>query len=401
VPLAFVAILVAVAIAAALAGWWIGGRTRRPSHERGMTMATEPAGGTAAPGATTERLHAEDPRIDRALDALPLGVVVTDADGFVVYQNQFAHQFDRARHGDALVKVGIDQVVEAALRGISEDRAIDLYGPPARNLLLRGTPTYEPGADVDDDDGSGALTGSVVLIEDVTAAHQLDRIRKDFVANVSHELRTPIGAIGVLAETLRDAEEPEVVDRLAGRLHNEALRLGNVIEDLLALSRLESGRIEDPQLVDLHDVIGLAVQRAEPGAEQRSIAIHTPPDDGRDPVLVRGDQSQLVSAVSNLLDNAVKYSDIGDEVTVEVARSGEEATIAVADHGVGIPASAHQRIFERFYRVDDARSRATGGTGLGLSIVRHVVINHEGSISVTSTEGQGSTFTIRLPLAGR
>jgi len=311
-----------------------------------------------------------------------------------------------------LVRAGIDEVVSAALQGMNEDRAIDLYGPPARNLLLRASPTYDPNDTPDDApteqpdphsapaDGGGKLTGSVVLIEDVTAAHQLDRIRKDFVANVSHELRTPIGAIGVLAETLRDAEDPEVVDRLAGRLHNEALRLGNVIEDLLALSRLESGRIEDPQLVDLHDVISLAVQRAEPGAEQRSIMIHTPPD-GRDPVLVRGDQSQLVSAVSNLLDNAVKYSEIGDEVTVEVARTAEEATIAVADHGVGIPASAHQRIFERFYRVDDARSRATGGTGLGLSIVRHVVINHDGSITVTSTEGQGSTFTIRLPLAGR
>lgn len=358
-------------------------------------MAAEPAGGTAAAGAATEQLHAEDPRIDRALDALPLGVVVTDADGFVVYQNQFAHQFDRARHGDALVRAGIDQVVSTALRGASEERAIDLYGPPARNLLLRASPTYDPATEVGDE-----LTGSVVLIEDVTAAHQLDRIRKDFVANVSHELRTPIGAIGVLAETLRDSDDPDVVDRLAGRLHNEALRLGNVIEDLLALSRLESGRIEDPQLVDLHDVICLAVQRAEPGAEQRSITIHTPPD-GREPVLVRGDQSQLVSAVSNLLDNAVKYSEVGDEVTVEVAETDEEATIAVVDHGVGIPASAHQRIFERFYRVDDARSRATGGTGLGLSIVRHVVINHDGSIFVTSTEGQGSTFTIRLPLAGR
>ncbi len=374
-----------------------------------MTMATEPAGGTTAAGATTEPLHAEDPRIDRALDALPLGVVVTDADGFVVYQNQFAHQFDRARHGDALVRAGIDQVVTAALRGSSEDRAIDLYGPPARNLLLRASPTYDPCDPAarplpvgkgDDDDAGGELTGSVVLIEDVTAAHQLDRVRKDFVANVSHELRTPIGAIGVLAETLRDADDPEVVDRLAGRLHNEALRLGHVIEDLLALSRLESGRIEDPQLVDLHDVIGLAVQRAEPGADQRSITIHTPPD-GQDPVLVRGDQSQLVSAVSNLLDNAVKYSEVGAEVMVEVAETAEEATVAVVDHGVGIPAAAHQRIFERFYRVDDARSRATGGTGLGLSIVRHVVINHEGSISVTSTEGQGSTFTIRLPLAGR
>ncbi len=396
-PIAFAAVLVAATIIAGLAGWWVGRRPHRLSHERGMMMATEPAGGTTATGAATEPLHAEDPRIDRALDALPLGVVVTDADGFVVYQNQFAHQFDRARHGDALVRAGIDQVVTSALRGSSEDRAVDLYGPPARNLLLRASPTYDP---CDPPEGAGELTGSVVLIEDVTAAHQLDRVRKDFVANVSHELRTPIGAIGVLAETLRDADEPEVVDRLAGRLHNEALRLGNVIEDLLALSRLESGRIEDPQLVDLYDVIGLAVQRAEPGAEQRSITIHIPPE-GRDPVLVRGDQSQLVSAVSNLLDNAVKYSEVGDEVMVEVAETIEEATVAVVDHGVGIPASAHQRIFERFYRVDDARSRATGGTGLGLSIVRHVVINHEGSISVTSTEGQGSTFTIRLPLAGR
>jgi two-component system sensor histidine kinase SenX3 len=138
------------------------------------------------------------------------------------------------------------------------------------------------------------------------------------------------------------------------------------------------------------------VERTAPAAEPRRITIHTIP--ATRPLHVEGDQAQLVSAVANLLDNAIKYSDEGADVTLCLSASGDEASVTVTDTGVGIPASAHQRIFERFYRVDDARSRATGGTGLGLSIVRHVVLNHGGTISVTSVEGKGSSFTMRLPL---
>ncbi|MEL7155858.1 MAG: histidine kinase dimerization/phospho-acceptor domain-containing protein, partial [Actinomycetota bacterium] len=172
---------------------------------------------------TATQTWAGDPRIDRALGALPLGVLVTDPDGEVIYRNRFAEQFQGARHGNALVEAELREVISATAAGRAMERSVEIYGPPARSLQLRGSPTYE-------DD---AQTGSVVVIEDVTAAQHVDRVRKDFVANVSHELRTPIGAIGVLAETLRDSRDPEVIDRLAGRLQNEAMRLGDMIEDLL------------------------------------------------------------------------------------------------------------------------------------------------------------------------
>jgi two-component system sensor histidine kinase SenX3 len=340
------------------------------------------------PGQRPTTTWPADPRVERALGVLPLGVVVTDIEGQVIYRNQFAEQFENARHADALVEAAIGEVITAALAGQTLERPIDLYGPPARSLLLRALPTYE------DDQ----LNGSVVVVEDITLNLQVDRVRRDFVANVSHELRTPIGAIGLLAETLRDADEPEVVDRLAGRLHNEALRLGDMIDDLLALSRLETGEVEEPDTVDVQQAVHLAVERATSAAEQREITIEILHASKR-PVLVDGDQGQIVSAVFNLLDNAVKYSDRGETITAALARDDEHCRIIVSDRGVGIPEAALNRIFERFYRVDDARSRATGGTGLGLSIVRHVALNHRGTISVESTEGEGSSFTMELPLS--
>lgn len=327
-----------------------------------------------------------DPRVERALRALPLGVVVTDPSGESVYRNRFAARFENARHGEALVEAAVEEVIRLAVDGKPAERTVDLYGPPARNLQLRATPTFD----------ADELSGAVVLIEDVSAAQQLDRVRKDFVANVSHELRTPIGAIGVLAETLSDATDAEVIERLSGRLQTEALRLGDIIDDLLALSRLESGSVVDRELIDLDQVVELAIGRTAGPAEHRKIAIERAGTLPR-PVFVDGDQGQLVAAVSNLLDNAIKYSEEGSAVKVGVGREEQSAVISVADAGIGIPGADLDRIFERFYRVDAARSRATGGTGLGLSIVRHVAVNHEGTISVESIEGQGSTFVLRLP----
>ncbi|MEM7338316.1 MAG: ATP-binding protein [Actinomycetota bacterium] len=386
--------------AALVVGLVIGALVATSRMRRRAAAAAELAAAAAVDVAPTDAAPTEveevsvattwagDPRIDRALGALPIGVVVTDTSGNAVYRNRFAQRFERGRHGDALVEAALHDVISAAIVGQSTEVPIDLYGPPARNLELRGSATYD----------GGALTGSVVLIEDVTSAHNLDRVRKDFVANVSHELRTPIGGIGVLAETLRDADDPEVIDRLSGRLQNEALRLGGMIDDLLTLSRLESGRIEDPELMDLHQVLTLAIERSSPTAEYRQIELVA----GRSqsgPVFVDGDQRQMVSAVANLLDNAIKYSDPGSEVVADVYRTDRGAILTVTDTGIGIPEAAQTRIFERFYRVDDARSRVTGGTGLGLSIVRHVVLNHRGTIRVESTEGQGSAFTVSLPLS--
>ncbi len=417
-PTVLVALVGSSLAAGAALGWALTGRSRSSDGDAEVAgargaPAPKPAPAVAAPtepaqpGTGTARTAASGPAADdhhfeRVLDDLPLGVVVADAGGRIVYRNAFAARFATGRHGDALVQAAIEEAATATLAGEPVERPIDLYGPPVRNLLVRATPTHDPAPGTGEptpDRSPQLVTGAVVLVEDVTTAHQVERIRKDFVANVSHELRTPVGAIGVLAETLRVADDPAVVDRLAGRLHTEALRLGTLIEDLLALSRLESGRIEHPEVVDLAQVVRRAVERAAPAAEQREVTIQTTVTADA-PLLLDGDQAQLVSAVANLLDNAVKYSEVSSGVSLSLAREGDEAVLSVCDTGVGIPESALNRIFERFYRVDVARSRATGGTGLGLSIVRHAVINHRGTISVSSVEGQGSTFTVRLPLSG-
>ncbi|MFV0257530.1 MAG: sensor histidine kinase [Acidimicrobiales bacterium] len=330
-------------------------------------------------------------RFDRVLDALPLGVVVAVAAGTIRYRTALAGRYERGRHGDALVEAAIEEGIEEARSGRAAQRPLDLFGPPARSLVVRATPIQGP-------DG---VAGVVVVIDDITRAQEIDRVRRDFVANVSHELRTPVGAIGLLAETLCDTDDQEAVDRLAGRLHHEAIRLGDLIDDLLALSKLESGQVDEPVRVDLAEVVEIAHQRATTAAAARGIRVNVslPDPDGGQPLTVDGDRRQIVSAVANLIDNAIKYSDPNGTVTVAVRRTGSSCVISVADDGVGIPDAALGRIFERFYRGDDARSRQTGGTGLGLSIVRHVTINHRGTVSVRSTEGVGSTFTMQLPAA--
>ena len=225
----------------------------------------------------------------------------------------------------------------------------------------------------------------------------LEAVRRDFVANVSHELKTPVGALGVLAETLAGEDDPEVVARLAARMQHEAFRVARTIDDLLQLSQIESNVLGMPALVKIHDVIDDAVERTSPAAELAGVRVVADPVDQN--LVVMGDRAQLVSAVSNLCENAIKYSDERAPVQVTAVREDNWASITVADAGVGIPARDLERIFERFYRVDRARSRDTGGTGLGLSIVRHVVQNHRGEITVRSREGDGSTFTFRVPLA--
>jgi two-component system sensor histidine kinase SenX3 len=215
------------------------------------------------------------------------------------------------------------------------------------------------------------------------------------VANVSHELKTPVGALALLAETLAEEDDPAVSRRLSRRMQIEASRVGRVIEDLLDLSRLEAEESPVREPVALHLVIGQAIEQVRPVAELRHIGLDVAQISGR--LRVVGDRRQLVSAVFNLLENAVKYSDKGTAVEVTCTTDGREISIAVRDHGIGIPTRDLERIFERFYRVDRSRGRDTGGTGLGLAIVRHVTTNHGGRVDVDSREGEGSTFTIILP----
>jgi two-component system sensor histidine kinase SenX3 len=237
----------------------------------------------------------------------------------------------------------------------------------------------------------------MATIEDVSERRRVDAVRTDFVANISHELKTPVGALAVLAEALSEEDELAVVHRVADRMVDEAHRLSRTIDDLLELSRIELGEEPVRDVVDVADVVDGAVGRARQMAEVRAIAIEVLELPAG--VRVLGDRRQLVSALGNLVENGVKYSESGSTVQVRVRVEGSSVELMVADHGIGIPAQDHDRIFERFYRVDKGRGRDTGGTGLGLSIVRHVATNHRGEVLVSSLEGEGSTFVLRIPLA--
>jgi two-component system sensor histidine kinase SenX3 len=237
----------------------------------------------------------------------------------------------------------------------------------------------------------------LVLAEDRTRERRLDAIRRDFVVNVSHELKTPIGALTLLADAVSEAsDDPEAVQRFSGRMRIEASRLSRLVKEIIELSRLQGDDpLENPGPVDVGEVVEQAVDRCRVDAQNRDIdlVVKTEPD-----LEVLGSSDQLVIAVGNLVENAVNYSPDGTRVAVAAQPIGDLVEITVRDQGVGIPSGDLERIFERFYRVDRARSRETGGTGLGLSIVKHIASIHGGDVRVWSVEGQGSTFTIRLPL---
>jgi len=326
-------------------------------------------------------------RMERALRAIPEGVVVVDDRGEIVFRNEAAAEFAAARHGDALVEAAIRELVAEAVReGHTGTRTLDLFGPPRRTMVISARPLLS----------HGQALGALAIVDDITDKRRLEAVRRDFVANISHELKTPVGALSLLAETLVDEDDREVSRRLAGRMVNEAMRLANTIDDLLVLSRIESEEAPEREVVGIRQVVAEAVTRIRPAAEQAGIQIDVAEVEPN--LAVMGDRRQLVSAVYNLLDNAVKYSDSASTIDVGGTTDGRVVDVTVADHGIGIPARDLERVFERFYRVDVARSRVTGGTGLGLSIVRHVVANHDGEVMVDSRLGEGSTFTLRLPL---
>lgn len=238
----------------------------------------------------------------------------------------------------------------------------------------------------------------LLLAEDRTEAFRLDEVRRDFVANISHELKTPIASVGLLAEALdQAADEPEQVRRFANRLTTESGRLARLTQEIIELSRLQAqDALAQPELLDVDAIVAAAVDQSRVVADADQIAIILGKESGAE---VYGDEQLLIVAVQNLVANAVHYSPEGSRVGVGVRRHEGVVEITVTDQGVGIPEADLDRVFERFFRVDQARSRHTGGTGLGLSIVKHVVQNHGGDIRVWSQPGSGSTFTIRLPEA--
>ena len=238
----------------------------------------------------------------------------------------------------------------------------------------------------------------LVLISDESEARRIEAVRRDFVANVSHELKTPIGALGLLSEAILGAkDEPEAVVKFATRMQIEAKRLTELVQEIIDLSRLQSSDpLQKALAVDVSDVVREAVDQAQFSSEQRAISLEI--GEVEDATVI-GDREQLITAVHNLVENAVSYSPEHTKVSIVTKRNGGIVEISVTDQGIGIAEENLNRIFERFYRVDPARSRMTGGTGLGLSIVKHVALNHGGDVKVWSKVGVGSTFTLQLPIA--
>lgn len=237
----------------------------------------------------------------------------------------------------------------------------------------------------------------VILIFDDSEAQRLDAVRRDFVANISHELKTPIGGISILAEAISEgSEDPELVKNFSARMKIEAERLTHLVQEIIDLSRIQDqNTMLNSEVFSLGKLVEEAIYQSKVHAENRKVQINFAPDLD---VEFFGDRKQLLIAISNLIENAISYSPERTNVNVVLKKSEQVAEIAVSDQGVGIEESDLQRIFERFYRVDPARSRETGGTGLGLSIVKHVISNHGGDIQVWSVPGTGSTFTVLLPL---
>jgi len=237
----------------------------------------------------------------------------------------------------------------------------------------------------------------LVLLSDESEAQRVHEVRRDFVANISHELKTPIGALSLLSEAVLGAKnDPEAVEKFANRMQTESKRLTDLVQEIINLSRLQdSDPLSVPSELHVQDLIREAIDQTQVTADSRQIVVTNSGDvDG----LILGDREQLIMAIQNLIENAINYSPEGTKVTVTSKVEDGIVDISVTDQGIGIPDADLDRIFERFYRVDPARSRLTGGTGLGLSIVKHVALKHGGEVKVWSSESVGSTFSLRLPI---
>ncbi|WP_369271899.1 sensor histidine kinase [Streptomyces sp. R11] len=363
---------------------------------------------------TRTSLHTDPvlpPGVDTVLSVLRSSAVVLDEGDAVVKASSAAYALGLVRGG----KLSVEPMLQMArdTRRDGEIRQVEL------DLPRRGTGRGEALAV----SARVAPLGSrlvLLLVEDLTEARRIEAVRRDFVANVSHELKTPVGALSLLSEAVMDAsDDPEAVQRFAGRMQIEATRLTNLVQELIDLSRVQNDDpLEDAEPVRVDELVAEAMDRCRHAAGTKQITMASNvwapegPDQGgggRQPgatsdLSIWGNRGQLAAALGNLVENAVNYSPARTRVGIAARRvsapGGDNIEIAVTDQGIGISDKDKERIFERFYRVDPARSRATGGTGLGLAIVKHVAASHSGEVTVWSSEGQGSTFTLRLPEAG-
>jgi len=322
----------------------------------------------------------------RAIDAE--SIIVTSSDQVIYYSDQIV-TFNLIKD-ERIQNKELSNLVRAVRRsGQQQDATIELprgpIGAGTHDLLVRVTSIGDAGL-------------IAILIFDDSEMRRLDSIRRDFVANISHELKTPIGALSILSEAVLDASnDPEAIAKFASRMQAEAKRLSDLVQEIINLSRLQDDDpLKNGKPINLVEVITEAVDQSRLNAEKRKITLVF---EQLDEAVVNGDRNQLTMAVNNLIENAINYSPDATRVAITLKVSDQIAEIAVSDQGIGIPEKDLERIFERFYRVDPARSRLTGGTGLGLSIVKHIATNHGGDVSLWSVEGAGSTFTIRFPLA--
>ena len=325
------------------------------------------------------------PQLSELLDVLQAASVLVDTNGLVVRASTSALTLGLVQ-SHMLVHKPLSELVD---RARARREAID--GEYELVTGLRGERSYVYAR-------AGRIDNSLVLlmVEDRTEAKRLDDTRRDFIANISHELKTPIAAIGLLAETLLDGiDDQATVKRFAGNIKRESERLGSLVQDIIQLSKVQA---TDGQVgfapVDIDEVISAASENNSVLADTRNISVQVASSPGH---LVFGNREALIMAVGNLIQNAILYSDDAKQVGVGMRVVDNVVEVSVIDSGVGISVEDQERIFERFYRVDQSRSRATGGTGLGLAIVKHVALNHRGEVRVFSKPGMGSTFTLRLP----
>jgi two-component system phosphate regulon sensor histidine kinase PhoR len=337
--------------------------------------------------------HPGDMDLKAVLDRVSAGIMALDGTGRVTLVNEAMGRI-LGLVRDAVVGREIDEtplparvrvMAKEALGGREVEEELELSNPPGTMVHLKAAPL---GVEM------GGGNPAVVILEDITARRRVEMIRRDFVANISHELRTPVANVTALVDALSHGAigEPELVERFLKDLERETRRLSQLVEDLLILSRLESEEIA-PQMeeVRIKQVVEEVLSDKEKLARRYEVNLRRGPTEG---ILLRADRRFLTVALSNLVDNAVKYNRQGGLVTVEACRRGGEVRISVTDTGIGIPRDQLSRVFERFYRVDKARSRESGGTGLGLSIVKHVMELHGGRVEVESEPGAGSTFTL-------
>ncbi|WP_033322294.1 sensor histidine kinase [Streptomyces yerevanensis] len=364
---------------------------------------------------TRTSLHTDPvlpPGVDTVLSVLRSSAVVLDEADAVVKASSAAYALGLVRGG----KLAVEPMLQMArdTRRDGEIRQVEL------DLPRRGTGRGEALAV----SARVAPLGSrlvLLLVEDLTEARRIEAVRRDFVANVSHELKTPVGALSLLSEAVMGAsDDPEAVERFAGRMQIEATRLTNLVQELIDLSRVQNDDpLEDAEPVRVDELVAEAIDRCrhQAGTKQITMAANVgggpmgaSDEDGGGrqaetaDLQIWGNRGQLAAALGNLVENAVNYSPARTRVGIAARRvpapGGDLIEVAVTDQGIGISEKDRERVFERFYRVDPARSRHTGGTGLGLAIVKHVAASHGGEVTVWSSEGQGSTFTLRLPEAG-